>query len=163
MQSFTSFSWYTYLTPQQQHLALTTERLLQTARDGAVIYPDYSFVIFPLAKTYEGFLKKLLLELDLISQEAYLSKRFRIGRALNPDVHMDQRDQYWLYDDVTRVCGTDLAKSLWETWLECRNRVFHSFPKDESGVSLEKAARCVEVLATTMQDAMSCSQQVHIK
>ncbi len=159
MQAFSTFSWYTYLTPQQQSLALSTEELLKAANSGAVVCPDYSFVIFPLAKTYEGFLKKLLLELRLISEEAYYSKRFRIGRALNPDVHMDQRDRFWLFDDIVRTCGQEHAQQIWETWLECRNRVFHAFPKNESLCSLEKANDCVRILVETMQDTMSCAPQ----
>jgi len=109
-----------------------------------------------MAKAYEGFLKKYLLDLGLIDEKTHDSRRFRIGRALNPDVHRNQRDEYWLYDDIEHICGKPLAKQLWQTWLECRNRVFHFFPQEKGKIDLENARKKLDIMTETMENAVSC-------
>ena len=47
---------------------------------------DYSFVVFPMAKAYEGFLKKLFFDLGLINKRQYQGDRFRVGKSLNPNL-----------------------------------------------------------------------------
>jgi len=46
---------------------------------------DYSFLVFPFAKAYEGFLKRFFLDMKLISKDEYYSDDIRIGRILNPN------------------------------------------------------------------------------
>lgn len=111
---------------------------------------DYSFMVFPMAKAYEGFLKDYLLKANLLSQETYHSKKFRIGRALNPDVFPNHQDEQWLFDDVSNRLGHDVARRIWDTWLQCRNHVFHYFPEDRSSLSLSEAQECLTILRDTM-------------
>ena len=58
-------------------LALEKKRLV----DGLPAYHDYGFVVFASAKAYEGFLKKLFLDMGLITKQQFESDHFRIGRA----------------------------------------------------------------------------------
>lgn len=117
---------------------------------------DYGFVVFPIAKAYEGYVKCWLLDMGLISKEVWASKRFRLGRALNPDVPENQRDEWWLFDDVTRACGTAIARQFWTSWLEGRNHIFHFFPDSEKALTLPEARKIVEMLVDTIRQAQAC-------
>ncbi len=152
--------WFSQLSEQQQLLVQTSLMLLEQAKNNQL--PDYSYLIFPIAKAYEGFLKNFLLSLNLIDQQTFQSRRFRIGRSLNPDVSPRYRDGDWLFDDLEQVCGQDLARSLWETWLECRNRVFHFFPSEYRPLELATAQRRIEQLLLAMQQAVGCLDQERI-
>jgi hypothetical protein len=118
--------------------------------------PDYSFIVFPIAKAYEGFLKRLLYEWGLVDVHEYEGKKFRIGRALNPDVRLDQRDEYWLFDDLAKKCGQEMARQLWEVWLSCRNQVFHFFPQNPNFVTLKTAGTCLKKIDQAMEMALRC-------
>lgn len=84
---------------------------------------DYSFIVFPAAKAYEGFLKKLFLNKGFITEDDYYGKRFRIGKALNPYLEKEIREES-VYDKVVEYCGGKaLADFFWETWRQCRNTV----------------------------------------
>ena len=109
-----------------------------------------------MAKAYEGFLKDYFLEMGLISQANYEDRRFRMGKALNPDIHPDRRHDDWVYDKVARACGPTLARQSWNTWLECRNQVFHYFPHNEKRLSLAQAGAYLEMIAQTMELFMLC-------
>lgn len=159
MNAFNTRNWYTYLTAWQKQLVEVAEDLVkqfQAEKDGLA---DYSFLVFPMSKAYEGFLKKFLFDLNLIDQHTYEGRRFRIGRALNPDVSRQQRDQYWLYDDVARLCSPKTAREIWTTWLECRNRVFHYFPKDDGLLTFDQAVAKIEKVSQAMSMAVACYRQ----
>lgn len=120
---------------------------------------DYSFVVFPAAKAYEGFLKRYLYESGLIERKVYLSRRFRIGRALNPDIARAHRDKHWHYDDLTRLCGETTARQMWQAWLECRNHLFHFFPDEAhhaSEITCDEARARLDQLAQAVQAAQAC-------
>ncbi len=155
---FSSENWYTYLTDWQRQLVETSSKLIEQQETNKDYFIDYSFVVFPMAKAYEGFLKKFFLDLKLISNETYEGRRFRIGRALNPDVSQNQRDKYWIYDDISRYCSEKVARQLWDAWLHCRNRVFHFFPKDQGVISLAEAKNKVQEINQAMRIAISCYQ-----
>lgn len=155
MQPFNTCNWYQFLTPWQRQLVETTAKLIDQHRDNSNMV-DYSFIVFPMSKAYEGFLKKFLYDLNLIDKKTYEGRRFRIGRALNPDVVKHQRDQYWLYDDVERICSEQTARDLWLAWLHCRNRVFHFFPKDKGLLNLDQALGKVKKIADAMSAAVKC-------
>lgn len=155
---FSSENWYSYLTDWQRQLVETSSKLIAQQEANKDYFVDYSFVVFPMAKAYEGFLKKFFLDLKLISNETYEGRRFRIGRALNPDVSQNQRDKYWIYDDISRYCSEKVARQLWDAWLHCRNRVFHFFPKDQGVISLAEAKDKVQELNLAMRVAILCYQ-----
>jgi len=147
---------FNYLDPWQQQLVRLSFTLWQREKTTTTHFLDYSHVVFPMAKAYEGFLKSYFLHSDLISEATYQSKRFRIGRVLNPDLRHGQRDDEWLYDDVEQLCGAKTAREMWDTWLTCRNRVFHFFPDREYKLTLEQSGHYLEMIFDVMQKAISC-------
>lgn len=147
--------WYEYLTPEAKSLARVSFTLLESDLPTETT-ADHSFIVFSLSKAYEGFLKQFLHELGLISKDTYKDRYFRIGRALNPDVRKNQRDRYWLYDDVARRCGKETARNLWEAWLQSRNQLFHYFPSKLKIISKAEAQEKVMLLVSAMDDAVSC-------
>lgn len=147
---------FTYLEHWQQQLVRLAFTLWQREKSTATHFLDYSFVVFPMSKAYEGFLKTYFLQNGFISESMYQSKRFRIGRVLNPDLRQASRDEEWLFDDVEQLCGPLVARELWDTWLSCRNRVFHYFPDHPNKLNLEQAGQALEQVFTVMQKAISC-------
>lgn len=142
--------WYQYLDEGQRALVDTSISLMER-RDLLHDLKDYSFVVFPMSKTYEGFLKKVFFDLHLINKATYEGRRFRIGRALNPDIRNHQRDEDWLFDDVALKFGVDAARQLWDTWLLCRNHVFHYFKDGKQFLTLNEAENRLEMIISAMQ------------
>lgn len=152
-------SLYRSLAPDLQEQMRVAIGLYTRERRLGVQFSDYSFIVFPMAKAYEGFLKQYLFQLRLLSSEEYQGRRFRIGRALNPDLRTNQRDEQWLYDDVVRLCSHELGQQLWGTWLQCRNRVFHYFPSAKTKrLTLLQAGEYLALMVTTMTEARHCQQ-----
>ncbi len=154
-------SWFLYMDVGQQHLVKTALFLLEDAENMLHTepfpdYADYSYCIFPAAKAFEGLLKKYLRDEQLITQDTFNDRRFRIGRALNPDVRESHRDERWLYDDVSQFCGEGLANQIWQAWLECRNHVFHYFADEIKPVSLEEARWKVVQILECIDAVTSC-------
>lgn len=157
--------WFSYLPSPLQDSIKTAVALLEHFQNGSNKLDvsqtiDYSFVVFLASRSYEGFLKHYLKDIGLISDEIFASRRLRIGRALNPDVSMHQRDEWWLYDDLVQMCGAATARQLWETWLKCRNHVFHYFPEEPFSFDLDKAQRYLLLLLETMEQAVTCQSQL---
>ena len=152
MTIFEKSNWWHYVDESLRELMgqsrelITHERAAITGSDG--VYSDYSFVVFPAAKAYEGFLKKLFFEMGFINSEQYTGKRFRIGKALNPFLDRELRASESVYDRVTRYCGgKELADKLWDTWIHCRNVLFHWFPDEKNVITFEEAKkRTLEIL-----------------
>lgn len=150
MDSPNQASWYKYLDLHQQELVDVSFSLLNK-KDLLADLKDFSFLVFPMSKAYEGFLKKVFYDLNLINKETYQGRRFRIGRAFNPDVRNYQRDEDWLYDNVELKFGREVARQLWETWLQCRNRVFHYFATEKQTLSFDEAMQKIEMIVKSMQ------------
>lgn len=140
----------------QQALIDESWDLLEQEKRAALKRADYGFIVFPMAKAFEGYMKDWLMHQGLISHQTWSSQRFRLGRALNPDVAPPQRDHWWLYDDVSRVCGKELARMIWTSWLECRNHVFHYFPDASKAMDLADAEACLLQLNQTMEQTQAC-------
>jgi len=114
---------------------------------------DYSYLVFPYAKLYEGFLKDFFLDLDIIDVRDYQSDHFRIGKALSPNLakKLGRRSAYGQI--VTRF-GKDLATRLWHTWKNGRNLVFHYFPHNYRALSLDQAKLLIQMIIETMDQAI---------
>lgn len=153
--------WFESIPKRQRQLLLLSLELFEREVTQKSDLFDYSFVLFPAAKAFEGFLKHYFFTQGLISRQVYEGKRFRIGRALNPDIHPNGRDEYWLYDDVSKKCGHDLAIELWETWLSCRNQVFHFFPKRDVSLSLMDVQDRLEKLLSAVRVAVLCAHDTY--
>ena len=131
--------WWGYIEEDIKELLLEAQLLVDKTSAWEEKFHDYAFVVFPAAKAYEGFLKKLFLDLGFISENDFYGKRFRIGKALNPSLEADFRQES-VYDKLVHFCGgTSLADKLWETWKLSRNLVFHWFPKEKNAVTLPEA------------------------
>jgi hypothetical protein len=160
MQRFGLFftqNWYINLPVWQKELVMISLELYAREERLHSQFSDYSFIVFPMGKAYEGFLKKVLYDWGFITQTMYMDKRFRIGRALNPDVNPQRQDQQWVYGRFAESCGGDVARFVWDTWLECRNQVFHYFPDNQKKLSLSEAERKIEMMALAMEKISMCA------
>lgn len=155
-RTITQRAWFSFLPADQQQLIELSFSLFEREKSLHSSLIDCSFIIFPMAKAYEGFLKLYLFEMGLISQKTFEGKRFRIGRALNPDIRLSQRDEFWLYDNVAQYCGDDVARLMWNTWLECRNQVFHYFPHRNQYIALSQVGEYLFMMDTTITQAYQC-------
>lgn len=99
---------------------------------------DASYIFFPAAKAYEGFLKFYFFKNNLIDEKTYHGKHFRIGRSFNPDIDQNKRDEIWLYDDVAASCGEEIAREMWNLWLDGRNQLMHFFPDERHVRTVEE-------------------------
>ena len=95
-----------------------------------------------------------------------MSKHFRIGWSLNPDLPKKFRHEGWLVDDLDRFCqrSTDashhkLVDKLWNAWTNCRNHLFHYYPHAEF-ISLSEAWNKLDTLREAMSLCMECRSNV---
>lgn len=145
--------WWVNLENDVQELLEESFLLLKLFEEESGKFNDYSFVVFPAAKAYEGFLKKLFLDNGFITEEDYFGKRFRIGKALNPYLEKEIRNES-VYDKVVAYCGgKTLADLFWETWKSCRNVVFHWFPNEKNIVTLPEAGQKLEMIVRAIDEA----------
>lgn len=139
--------WWGYLERDLQELLVEAQMLNEEVAGWERKFIDYSFIVFPAAKAYEGFLKKLFLDLGFISEADYYGKRFRIGRALSPTLRGKARKRHGVYDKLKDYCkGDDIPKKLWRTWKMCRNRLFHWFPDSRNTIDYEEAEDRIEMI-----------------
>lgn len=149
-----TFFW-NYLSSGQKGLLEEGLYLLQITRDHQDDkITDYSYLVFPFAKAYEGFLKQLFLDLAFISKKDYDSDRFRIGKALNP--HLEKRLRYTsIYDKlVHHTRDRILADQLWSIWKRGRNLVFHYFPHNLKALTLAEAENIIQEMISVMEEAV---------
>lgn len=150
-----SFFWQ-YLSEGQKGLIEGGFYLLEDTKNHPdVRITDYSYLVFPFAKAYEGFLKQLFLDLGFISLKEYEGDHFRIGKALNP--HLEKRLRRWsIYDKIIHHCGgKELADTLWLVWKRGRNLVFHYFPHNLKALTITEAEEIVESIIQVMQKGVT--------
>jgi hypothetical protein len=99
---------------------------------------DYSFLVAPFAKAYEGFLKLAFLRMGLIDEFDYHSDHFRVGKVLNPNLRYKKFSVYRKLEKLSPR-GSELASLLWQAWKNGRNLVFHYFPHNLHRLSFEEA------------------------
>jgi hypothetical protein len=121
---------------------------------------DYSYLVFPYAKLYEGFLKDVFRDLGIIAEREYRSNHFRIGKVLSPNLirRLGKRSAYGQIQDRY---GMDVAELLWRAWKEGRNLVFHYFPLDFRLLSKEQALTCITTLVRAMETVMARTNVQH--
>ena len=152
--------WWGYLEEDLQKLIETSFFLISTVKSwgadlpgGEKVFNDYAFVIFPAAKAYEGFLKKMFLDLGFITETDYFGKHFRIGKSLNPALPKEIRKDE-VYSKIVKYCGGEgLAQTLWETWRVSRNLTFHWFPNEKNVVTLDEAIERVNMIMNAIDKA----------
>lgn len=119
-------------------------------------FHDYSFIVFPAAKAYEGFLKKVFLDMGFITKEDYYGKHFRIGKALNPELEDRLKEDGWVYGKLEEFCGgAELPQKLWGAWRNSRNLLFHWFPDEQNVVSHNEAVERLLVITNAIDEVFS--------
>jgi hypothetical protein len=120
-------------------------------KDHQYNFKDYSFLVFPFAKAYEGFLKQVFLDKHFISHLDYISDHFRLGKFLSPNL-TEKLGERSLYTQVIRHVDVDLANLMWSTWKLGRNQVFHYYPHNTKALSLQNAEEIIEHLLFAMEE-----------
>lgn len=139
-----------FLGPELSSLYSDGEKLLNFNLND---FSDYSFMVFPFAKVYEGFLKKLFLQMGVITQEQYTNDHWRVGKALNPNLEKDLRHES-VYDRL----NPQTAEILWQAWKNGRNRIFHFFPGKNKPLSFNEAKVIIEQINNAMEEGLKICQ-----
>jgi hypothetical protein len=120
---------------------------------GAEEISDYSFLVFPFSKAYEGFLKRFLFDTQLIREEDYYSDDIRIGRILNPGYVKEKGNVFGRLCDKSKE-GRDVPKKLWSVWKRGRNLVFHYFPHNFRKLEYNEALDIINEIVDAMNSAV---------
>ncbi len=147
-----SVNWQ-FLAPDQQALIKDGLFLVQEIEArGLNSISDYSFLVAPFAKAYEGFLKDFFLKLELISKRDYSSDYFRVGKVLNPNL---SHRKFSVYSKLEKLEGRNsgLAKKLWQAWKSGRNEVFHYFSHNLKKLTIFGARETVELILEAINEA----------
>lgn len=145
---------WNYMSKGQQDLLMQGQYLLdKVIKEGKYNFDDYSFLVFPFAKAYEGFLKQLLLDVKFITHLDYISDHFRLGKVLSPHMMQKLGDRS-VYEKIVQSSGRDLADSIWHTWKIGRNQVFHYFPHNLKSLSLPEAEEIISIMIKTMEKSV---------
>lgn len=132
-----------YMAPLQIELLDDLSRLSKLIN--GLNFHDYSFIIAPLSKAYEGFLKDFFLKINLINQSQYQSDRFRVGKVLNPSLRYKRFSVFQKLTDISPQ-GEELAEILWTAWKHGRNKVFHYFPGVTENINSTEATDKINTL-----------------
>lgn len=160
---FEGHNWFEYLDEPMREMVTLGFFLLEREEMVGETLTDYSFIVFPVAKAYEGFLKKFLFDLNLINKDQLMGKSFRIGRSLNPNLPEEMRDDEWVFERMKALCQSEgiekesLPERLWEAWGLGRNSIFHYFIGEEQLVSLQIAKERLNMLVDLMKEVIECS------
>lgn len=150
-----------YLSQGQKDLIRGGYYLLEDLKSHTQTHPitDYSFLVFPFAKAYEGYLKQLFLDLGLIKKWQYESDHFRIGKALSPNLQRMLRKNS-VYRELTYLTGNqEFADKLWQVWKRGRNQVFHYFPHNLAAVTLTGAEEIIAEIINTMEQGVEIKEK----
>jgi hypothetical protein len=149
--------WWNYLEDDLRELLKQSFLLADIFAERKQDFHDYAFIIFPAAKGYEGFLKKLFLDMGFISEADYSGKFFRLGKALNPSLEKKHRNDSWVYEKLTNYCGGSqtLPDQLWQAWREGRNLVFHWFPNEKRALDFTEAQERLLMIVAAMDAAFA--------
>ena len=118
---------------------------------------DFSYIVFPFAKLFEGFLKKSFLDADIITEKEYKSDHFRIGKVLSPNL-VRRLGTSSAYQQISDRYGKELAARIWHTWKEGRNLVFHYFPHNIRSLTRQEAIEMASTITNTMTEIVRIFQ-----
>jgi len=115
---------------------------------------DYSFLVFPFAKAYEGVLKQIFRDKDLISRLDYISDHLRLGKLMSPNLIGKLGDKS-LYKKIQERYSQELADKVWNVWKSGRNQIFHYFPHNFKAISFNESRELSLKILKTMEEAYS--------
>lgn len=132
-----------YLSPSQDALVNDVIIVLKSIENNHI--NDYSFLVSPISKAYEGYLKDFFLKTNIIDKYSYESDRFRVGKTLNPSLRYKR---YSIYQKLANLSeeGEALAEKLWNAWKYGRNEIFHYFPNNLKNLSRSEAEDRITML-----------------
>jgi ribonuclease HIII len=135
---------YDFLYEHDQETLLSATMLLQAAGEFALELSDYSVLVMPFARAYEGFLLKLFCQIGLADEDAIKKdgRAIQIGKWL--------RDLEHIIVDKRR--HGHIARDLDTAWSGCRNLLLHSDPgRDVRMQNWEKADREIGVVIRSIE------------
>jgi len=148
----TSDFWF-YLSQNQKDLINEGLYLMNDViKNHAYQFKDYSFLVFPFAKAYEGFLKKLFLDVKFISHLDYISDHLRLGKLLSPNL-VNKLKERSLYKKIKDKAGQDLADKIWNAWKLGRNQVFHYYPHNLKALNFSQAENIIDNILSVMEES----------
>lgn len=151
-----------YFSQNQRNLIEEGQYLMnEVIKDHAFTFKDYSFLIFPFAKAYEGFLKQLFKDVRLISHLDYISDHIRLGKLMSPNLVNKLGDRS-LYEKVRLNGSRELAEMIWKTWTKGRNQIFHYFPHNIKSVSFDEANKIISDMMQTMEEAYASLRKMRV-
>jgi hypothetical protein len=115
-------------------------------------FKDYSFLVFPFAKAYEGFLKQLFLDVKFISHLDYISDHLRLGKLLSPNL-VNKLKERSLYKKIKDKAGQELADKIWNAWKIGRNQVFHYYPHNLKALTFSQAENIIDNILSAMEES----------
>lgn len=145
-----------FLRPEERALARDGTHLIEDRREHTISLSDYSYLVFPFAKLFEGFLKDLFLSLSIIDYRQYTSDHFRIGKVLSPNL-VRRLGAKSAYGQLRARFGDELAASLWNIWKRGRNLVFHYYPHNYRSLDEREAKELVEQIVSSMEHALDAT------
>jgi len=149
--SDTGKAFWQYLSQTQKDLILEGQYLMNDViKDHAYQFKDYSFLIFPFAKAYEGFLKQLFKDVGFISRLDYISDHLRLGKLMSPNL-AEKLGERSLYRKMEAAVNREFADQVWSTWKSGRNQIFHYFPHNLKAVRFDEAQEIIGKILTTME------------
>jgi len=148
----TSDFWF-YLSKNQKDLVNEGLYLMNDViKNNAYHFKDYSFLVFPFAKAYEGFLKQLFLDVKFISHLDYISDHLRLGKLLSPNL-VNKLKERSLYKKIKDKAGQDLADKIWNAWKIGRNQVFHYYPHNLKALTFSQAENIIDNILSAMEES----------
>jgi len=142
-------AFWSYLSQGQKDLLEEGLYLMDDiVRDHAYQFKDYSFLVFPFAKSYEGFLKKIFRDKKLISRLDYISDHLRLGKMMSPNL-IGKLGPDSLYIKLENGYSRNLADKVWNVWKNGRNQIFHYFPHNTKAINFSEARGiCMDIIRT---------------
>jgi len=145
-------NFWQYLSQGQKDLILEGQYLMNDIiKDNAYQFKDYSFLVFPFAKAYEGFLKQTFKDARLISRLDYISDHLRLGKLMSPNL-VNKLGERSLYKKLEDKISKNFAEQIWKVWKHGRNQIFHYFPHNLRAIKFQEAALIIEEILRTMEE-----------
>ncbi len=132
-----------HLSTQQQSLISDIQTIRQCLQQNHI--SDYSFLVAPAAKAYEGYLKDFFLKVGIIDKFNYESDRFRVGKTLNPSLRYKRFSIFQKLTDL-HDRGEELAETLWDAWKFGRNEILHYFPNNLKKLTQSEAEERIALI-----------------
>jgi ribonuclease HIII len=117
---------YEFLPSNDRETHLSGAGLLLSIKETNLQLPDYSIIVMPFARTYEGSIIQLAVQLGITNQAGIQAnaESMRAGGYIN---QIKER-----IDKSDKVRHTGLADTLLSAWRDVRNKVLHSDPVNPS-------------------------------